>query len=52
MQYMKKIYMTPAVEITEVVVEQMLALSLNNKPADPNEDVLTKENNDWDIWGE
>ena len=30
----------------------MLALSLNNKPADPNEDVLTKENNDWDIWGE
>lgn len=49
---MKKTYMTPAVETTEVVVEQMMALSMNRKPADPNEDVLTKENNDWDIWGE
>lgn len=47
---MKKIYSTPAVEITEVAVEQVLALSLKQQPADPNEDVLTKENDDWNIW--
>ena len=50
---MKKTYMTPLTEIHEVIVEQLMALSLNGtKPADPNEDVLAPEKGDWDIWEE
>lgn len=48
---MKKIYMTPAVEINETQAEQMMALSLQSGAAD-NSDVLTKEQNDWNIWSE
>ena len=48
---MKKMYITPAVEINETQAEQMMALSLQSGAAD-NSEVLTKETADWNIWNE
>lgn len=49
---MKKSYITPTVEINETEAEQMMALSLQDGPADESAEVLTKENVDWNIWNE
>ena len=49
---MKKIYMMPAVQVNEAQVQNMMAVSLKDGSADPNAEVLTKEDNSWDIWGE
>ena len=51
---MKKTYMMPAVQVNEAQVQNMMAVSLklNDGSADPNAEVLTKEDNSWDIWGE
>jgi len=49
---MKKTYIVPQVEIMDVMAEQMMAISLWEEPADPKGEVLTKEDNGWDIWGE
>ncbi len=49
---MKKTYLQPATEILELNAVEMLALSLQNggEKADPTGEVLTKEDNAWDIW--
>ena len=46
---MKKIYQTPAVSVTSVSTQQMMALS---KWETGGGDVLTRRDNEWgDIWG-
>ena len=47
---MKKNYMTPELLVNEVQVSNMMALSLQNNNADPNAEVLTKEDTGWNIW--
>ena len=47
---MKKMYITPAVEINETMAASMMALSLQSGAADASE-VLVKEDN-WNVWGE
>lgn len=47
---MKKMYITPAVEINETMTCQMMALSIiQGTPADGS-DALGKEENNWDVW--
>ena len=48
---MKK-YMMPALQVNEAEVQNIVAVSLQDGNADPNAEVLTKENNNWDIWNE
>ena len=48
---MKKMYITPAVEINETTTSNMMAVSLQTTPADGS-DALVKENEDWDFWGD
>lgn len=47
---MKKIYMMPALQVSEAQVQNMMAVSLQDGTADPDKPVLTKEDNDWNIW--
>ena len=42
----------PALQVSEAEAQTMMALSTQDGNADPNAEVLTKENNLWDIWGE
>jgi len=42
----------PAMQVNEAEVQNIIALSLLSGNADPNAEVLTKEDNSWDIWGE
>ena len=42
--------MMPAVQVNEAEVINMMAVSLMDGNADPNAEVLTKEDNNWDIW--
>lgn len=49
---MKKTYMMPALQVNEAEVQNIVAVSLQVGNADPNAEVLTKENNNWDIWNE
>lgn len=46
---MKKMYITPAVEINETIAYNMIALSLQSSPADDSE-VFGNEESDLDIW--
>ncbi|MEE1308923.1 MAG: hypothetical protein UHJ41_02350 [Bacteroidaceae bacterium] len=50
---MKKVYLTPALAISEAQAAQMLAESLiiSNTTVDGSQ-ALTKEDNSWDIWSE
>ena len=48
---MKKTYIVPALQACEAEVQNIMAVSLMDGNADPNAEVLTKEDNDWDIWG-
>lgn len=48
---MKKIYMMPALQVNEAQAQNMMAISILDGDADPNKEVLTKEDNDWDFWG-
>lgn len=48
---MKKTYITPSVELAEVITEQLMALSLKtNQPADPKKEIMAPEKGSWDIW--
>lgn len=47
-----KTYIMPAVQVNEAEVQNIMAISLLNGNADPNAEVLTKEDNSWDMWGE
>lgn len=49
---MKKIYVMPALHVSEAQVSNMIAVSLINSQADPNAEVLTREDSGWDIWGD
>ena len=47
---MKRHYITPEAEQLQTEVQSMLALSLVSGTADPDNEVLVKDNEDWDIW--
>ena len=49
---MRKTYMMPAMQVNEAEVINMMAVSLQDGNADPNAEVLTKENADWDLWAD
>lgn len=49
---MKKTYLVPAMQVNEAEVVDMMAVSLLDGNADPNAEVLTKENADWDLWAD
>ncbi|MBO7137560.1 MAG: hypothetical protein J6V92_03735 [Bacteroidaceae bacterium] len=49
---MRKTYMMPALHVNEAEVINMMAVSLQDGNADPNTEVLTKENVDWDLWAD
>lgn len=49
---MKKVYVVPAMLVNEAEVENMMAVSIMDAAADPNKEVLTKENTDWNVWNE
>lgn len=44
--------MTPALQVELAQVEQMMAVSLMDGNADPEGEVLIKEDASWNIWGE
>lgn len=48
---MKKTYIAPALDIVQIQVQQMMALSLQGGKADSS-DALVKGSNDWDIFGD
>lgn len=48
---MKKTYMVPAIQADEAQAATIMAVSLQEGSADPNTEVLTKEN-EWSIWGD
>lgn len=49
---MKKTYMMPALQVNEAQVQNMMAVSMLDGSADASKEVLTKEDNGWDIWGD
>ncbi len=52
---MKKMYIEPAMMAVEVIATQMMAQSsllINGRTTVRGEDVLTKEDDYWDIWEE
>ena len=49
---MKKIYLMPAMQTSETQVVSMMAISLQDGNADSDKEVLTKENDDWNMWEE
>lgn len=49
---MKKLYIVPAMLVNEAEVQNMMAVSIMDGTADPNKEVLTKENADWNVWGD
>ena len=50
---MKKTYLMPAMQVEEAQAAQMLAesLTISDTTVDGSQ-ALTKEDNDWDIWGD
>ena len=49
---MKKMYITPQVEISETVTASMMALSLQSGAADSSDVLGNEEKQDWDMWSE
>lgn len=49
---MKKTYKKPVVQKSEAEVQNLMAVSLLNGSANPNAEVLTKEDSSWDIWSD
>ena len=47
-----KSYMMPAMQVNEAEVLNMMAVSLQDGSADPNGEVLTKEDESWEFWDE
>ena len=47
---MKKTYMAPAVEITETLAQQMMAVSFKVSETETDEQLVNKENASWNIW--
>lgn len=46
---MKKNYIAPEVKVTKVVLQNMIAMSLGDIPADPGKDVLGKEDIEFEV---
>lgn len=51
---MKKIYLSPALQVEETESAQVLATSLiiNRDKTVAGDEALVKEDNDWDIWSD
>ena len=50
---MKKTYQKPVMEQLSAECSHVMAVSIiTDGKADGSAEVMTKENNDWDIWGE
>ena len=49
---MKKSYIIPSQFVCELHARNIMAVSLQDGSADPDAEVLTKENSDWDLWGD
>jgi len=49
---MKKEYMMPAMQVCEIQVSKMMAVSMFDDEADQNGEVLTRENDEWGVWAE
>ncbi len=47
---MKKTYIIPEVTVLQLQTHSMMALSMLTGDADPDSEVLVKEDN-WEIWG-
>ena len=47
-----RLYIKPSIELLQAECSQMTAVSLQDGSADPSKEVLTKENNDWNLWDE
>lgn len=47
---MKKTYIVPSQFDVELQANNMMALSMQGGTADPDKEVLTKENDDLDFW--
>ena len=47
---MKKTYMMPAQQVREAETQTMMAFSLQDGNANPNAEVLTKEDEAWSVW--
>ncbi|MBR1683011.1 MAG: hypothetical protein IJ700_06615 [Bacteroidaceae bacterium] len=48
----KKIYQAPSLLIQTIQLEGLIALSTMEGNADKNGEVLSKGQNDWDIWSD
>ena len=48
---MEKTYIMPALQVNEAEIQDMVAVSLQGGKADPEAEVLAKEDTSWDIWG-
>lgn len=44
--------MIPALQVNEAHVMNMMAISLLDGGADSDKEVLTKEDDNWDFWGD
>ena len=47
---MKKEYMMPAMQVCEIQVSKIMAVSKYEDPADPDNIVLGRERVEWDDW--
>ena len=45
---MKKVYMKPGMEAYNMNVESLICLSKTSTPANPNNEVLSREFDDWE----
>jgi len=46
----KKRFVAPSLFAVELQANNMMAVSILDVSADPNQPVLTKENDDWELW--
>lgn len=47
---MQKIYIKPSIEILQAECTEIIAVSIIDGGTADDSEVLTKENNDWNIW--
>lgn len=47
-----KTYIIPALQVNEAQAQNMMAVSLLDGGADSSKEVLTKEDDNWDFWGD
>ena len=47
-----KTYIIPALQVNEAQAQSMMAVSILDGSADSGKEVLTKEDDNWDFWGD